>query len=88
MPTHSNVLTCFEKFTDDVTGFTFQMTETFNGNSLLHFIETQKVDLAKQITKSYREFVYDVAIQVANGIREAHSNGLVHGNLDISKVVL
>lgn len=54
----------------------------------MQFIEAQKIDLSKQIPNGYREFVYDVTIQLANGLKEAHSHGLVHGNFDISKVVL
>lgn len=38
--------------------------------------------------RSYIEFIYDVAIQLAQGMDFAHNSGLVHGQFDLSKVVI
>mgnify|MGYP003695028639 CR=1 FL=1 len=51
-------------------------------------IESLKLELAIDVPRSYLELIYDVAIQLATGLDFAHNNGLIHGCLDLSKVVL
>lgn len=46
------------------------------------------LNLNLDVSRSYRELVFDVAIQVATGLDYAHSQGLAHGNFDLSKVVI
>ena len=46
------------------------------------------MDLALEVPISYRELIYDVAIQLAQGLDFAHNAGLVHGQFDLSKVVI
>lgn len=38
--------------------------------------------------RGYLELIYDVAIQVATALDFAHNSGLVHGRLDLSKVLV
>ena len=38
--------------------------------------------------RSYIENIYDVAIQLAQGLDFAHNAGLVHGQFDLSKVIV
>lgn len=38
--------------------------------------------------RSYIENIYDVAIQLAQGLDFAHNSGLVHGQFDLSKVIV
>ena len=47
-----------------------------------------KLNLADYAPRSYRELIYDVVIQLIIGISDAHRVGLIHGNLDISKILL
>ena len=47
-----------------------------------------RLDLAIDVPRSYLELIYDVAIQLATGLDFAHSAGLVHGQFDLSKVVI
>ena len=37
---------------------------------------------------SYIELIYDCAIQLATGLEFAHNHGLIHGQFDLSNVVL
>ena len=85
--THSNILTLYDQFSIDDELF-FQMSETHNGGTLYQYIESLDLDLSYQVPLSYIELVYDVIIQMANALDSAHQNGLVHGNLSISSVML
>jgi hypothetical protein len=60
------------------------MTDTHNGGTLYSFIEKMKLDLSAYVSRSYREFVYDVVIQLVIGVNAAHGFGLTHGQLDLS----
>lgn len=88
MHAHSNIVTAFESFRDKETGFRFQMTEMYNGGNMFDYIRSLNLDLSLDVTRKYREHVFDVAIQVATGMDAAHNSGLVHGNFDLSKVVI
>lgn len=88
MNAHSNIVTCFDCFKDQETGYHFSMTELHNGGTMFDYIRSLRLDLSLDVTRKYRELVYDVAIQVATGLDAAHNSGLVHGNLDLSKVVI
>lgn len=46
------------------------------------------MDLAVKVPSDYHEFIYDAAIQLATGLDFAHNAGLVHGQFDLSKVVV
>lgn len=41
-----------------------------------------------KVPSDYHEFIYDAAIQLATGLDFAHNAGLVHGQFDLSKVVV
>lgn len=88
MNAHSNIVTCFDCFKDQETGYHFSMTELHNGGTMFDYIRSLRLDLSLDVTRKYRELVYDVAIQVATGLDAAHNSGLVHGNLDLSKVMI
>lgn len=62
MHAHSNVVTCFESFKDRETGFWFQMTELHNGGHMFDYIKDLQLDLSLDVTRKYREHVFDVAI--------------------------
>lgn len=32
--------------------------------------------------------MFDIVIQIATGLEAAHKNGLIHGSLDLSKVLI
>lgn len=88
MNAHSNIVTAFECFTDAETGYRFSVTELHNGGTMFEYIRGLNLDLSLDVTRKYRELVFDVAIQVATGLDAAHNAGLVHGNLDLSKIVI
>jgi len=44
--------------------------------------------LALNVPSYYLEIIYDCIIQLALGMEFAHNNGLVHGQFDLSHVVL
>ena len=46
------------------------------------------LDLAISVPNSYIEMIYDCAIQLTLGLEFAHNNGLVHGQFDLSNVVI
>ena len=64
------------------------MSEINNNGSIFSYIKGLELDLAIDVPRSYLETVYDVAIQLATGLDFAHNAGLVHGQFDLSKVVL
>jgi serine/threonine protein kinase len=68
----------------------FSMTEmTHEGNpNMYQYIESLNLNLAIDVPRSYLELIYDLAIQLSTALDFAHTAGLVHGQLDLSKVVL
>ena len=64
------------------------MVENNNDSNIFNHIKGLDLDLAIDVPKSYIEKIYDVAIQLATGLDFAHNSGLVHGQFDLSKVVL
>ena len=64
------------------------MTEVNNGGNLQQYLKSFNCDFTKQVSQSYREFVFDIVIQIATGLEAAHKNGLIHGSLDLSKVLI
>jgi hypothetical protein len=85
---HSNIVTCFEAFRDSETGLRFQMTEMHNGGTMYEYIRKLNLNLNLDVSRRYRELVFDVAIQIATGLDAAHNQGLAHGNFDLSHVVI
>ena len=88
LQTHSNIVTAFDSFIDEMSGHQFSMVEVNNGGRIYDHIKSLELDLAIDVPRSYLETLYDVAIQLATGLDFAHSAGLVHGQFDLSKVVL
>ena len=88
LQTHSNIVTAFDSFIDEMSGCQFSMTEINNNGSIFQYIKSLELDLAIDVPRSYLETLYDVAIQLATGLDFAHNAGLVHGQFDLSKVVL
>ena len=88
LQTHSNIITAFDSFIDEMSGHQFSMVEVNNGGRIYDHIKSLQLDLAIDVPRSYLETLYDVAIQLATGLDFAHNAGLVHGQFDLSKVVL
>ena len=88
LQTHSNITTAFDSFRDDISGASFSMVESNNGGNIFQYIKRLNLNLAIDVPRSYIEFIYDVAIQLAQGLDFAHNSGLIHGQFDLSKVVL
>ena len=88
LQTHSNIVTAFHSFIETVSGCHFSMVENNNDSNIFNHIKGLDLDLAIDVPKSYIEKIYDVAIQLATGLDFAHNSGLVHGQFDLSKVVL
>ena len=88
LQTHSNIITCFDSFMETVSGSKFSLVEINNGGNIFNHIKSLNLDLAIDVPKNYIEKIYDVAIQLATGMDFAHNSGLIHGQFDLSKVVL
>jgi serine/threonine protein kinase len=93
--THSNIVTCLDNFKakgPDGQVRHFSMTETSSeGHSnpnMYQFIESLNLNLAIDVPRYYLELIYDMGIQLATALDFAHNSGLVHGQLDLSKVVI
>ena len=85
---HTNIITAFDSFRDEVSEAHFSMVESNNGGNIFQYIKRLNLNLAIDVPRSYIETIYDVAIQLAQGLDFAHNSGLVHGQFDLSKVVL
>lgn len=88
LPTHTNISTAFDSFKDEISGCHFSMVEANNGGNIFGYIRRLNLNLAIDVPRSYIETIYDVAIQLAQGLDFAHNAGLVHGQFDLSKVVI
>ena len=88
LQTHSNIVTAFDSFIDEMSGCQFLMVEINNHGRIFDYIKSLELDLAIDVPRSYLETLYDVTIQLATGLDFAHNAGLVHGQFDLSKVVL
>ena len=66
----------------------FSMVEVNNGGNIFQHIKRLNLNLAIDVPRSYIEMIYDVAIQLASGLDFAHNSGLIHGQFDLSKVIL
>ena len=64
------------------------MVEVNNNGRIFDYIKSLELDLAIDVPRTYLETLYDVTIQLATGLDFAHNAGLVHGQFDLSKVVL
>lgn len=88
LQTHTNVTTAFDSFIEEVSGCHFSMVENTTGGNIFNYIKKMNLNLAIDVPRSYIEMIYDVAIQLATGMDFAHNSGLVHGQFDLSKVVI
>lgn len=64
------------------------MVEANNGGSIFQYIKRLNLNLAIDVPRSYIENIFDIAIQLTQGLDFAHNSGLVHGQFDLSKVIL
>lgn len=64
------------------------MIEYNNGGNIFQHIKSLNLDMAIDVPRSYIEKIYDVAIQLATAMDFAHNSGLIHGQFDLSQVVL
>ena len=55
---------------------------------MYQYIESLGLNLAINVPISYIELIYDCAIQLSMGLEFAHTNGLVHGQFDLSNVAI
>lgn len=68
----------------------FQLTE-FSGITsidMYRHIESMQLNLALSVPRSYLELIYDCVIQLAIGLEFAHDNNTIHGNLNLSNVLM
>jgi len=86
LPTHSNIATAFDQFEHD--GRRFELSESCNGGNMYDFISSLQLNLGLNVPAFYLEIIYDSMIQLTLGLEYAHHNGIVHGSLDLSNVVL
>ena len=63
--THSNIVTAFDSFREELSGAHFSMTENNNGGNIFSHIKSLNLNLAIDVPRSYIEMIYDVAIQLA-----------------------
>ena len=66
----------------------FSLCEITNGGNMYQHIESLGLNLALTVPLTYIESIYDCALQLAMGLEFAHNNGLVHGQFDLSNVVI
>ena len=62
LQTHSNIVTCFDCFTEKNETLKFALTEKTNGGTMYDYIASLGLDLALGVPNSYRELIYDVII--------------------------
>lgn len=62
MHTHTNIVSAYDDFVDEETGYRFQMVECNNGGSLYSHVEKLRLNLAQEVPISYIKFIYDVVI--------------------------
>ena len=55
---------------------------------MYQFIESLGLNLGINVPQSYLEIIYDCIIQLTLALEFAHNNGLVHGQFDLSNVVI
>lgn len=85
---HSNIVTAFDKFFEEKTGWWYAMVELTNAGNMYQYIASLNLNLGIDVSKEYRERIYDVAIQLATALDFAHNARLVHGKLDLSAIVI
>lgn len=86
LPPHTNVATAFDAVSHE--GKQFSLSEMTNGGNMYQYIESLNLNLALTVPLSYIELIYDCTLQLAMGLEFAHNNGLVHGQFDLSNVVI
>ena len=59
-----------------------------NTGNMYQYIEKLNLNLAMNVPQTYIETIYDCAIQLTLGLEYAHNNALVHGQFDLSNVVV
>ena len=74
---HPHINTIYE--IDEAEGKTFIAMEYLDGNSLKNKIKSQLLEV---------ETAIDLAIQIAEGLQEAHENGIVHRDIKSSNVMV
>lgn len=95
LPTHSNVVNCFDTFHDRERHMQFSLAEVAKvstGDTEVHdmysFVRSMNLNLGIKIETSYMEMIYDCMIQLTLGMEHAHINGLVHGTFGLHSVVV
>jgi serine/threonine protein kinase len=85
---HSNIVTAFDTFFEETTNSWYAMVELTNAGNMYQYISSLNLNLGLDVTREYRERVFDVAIQLATALDFAHNARLIHGKLDLSAVVI
>ena len=62
LQTHSNIVTAFDSFIDEMSGCKFSMSEINNHGRIFDYIKSLDLDLAIDVPRSYLETLYDVTI--------------------------
>lgn len=88
LPSHTNIVTAYDQFKHDKNEF--QLTEYCGPNSidLYRYIDSMKLSLGITVPRHYLELIYDCVIQLAIGLEFAHDNNIVHGNLNLSNILM
>ena len=88
LPSHTNIVTAYDQFNYDK--YKFQLIENWIPDSidLYRHIEKMKLNLGIQVPRSYLELIFDWTIQLTIGLEFAHDHGTIHGNLNLSNVLM
>ena len=56
--------------------------------NMYQYVESLKLNLGLGVSAEYIETIFDCVTQLTIGLEFAHSHGLIHGNLDLSNVLI
>lgn len=91
MLAHSNVVCAVQEL--KIGGDKFQLCDLSKGGNMYEKIRVltdesgpYKLDLVNWVPLEYIEMVFNATIQLVTAIEFAHSHGLIHGQLDLSRV--
>ncbi len=81
------MVTCYDQFFHE--GRRYVISEfIYSRLNMYNMIATLELNLKTEVPKFFIRSLFECVAQVAHGLHFAHSHGLVHGNLDLSAIVL
>ena len=60
----------------------------YSRTNMYNMIATLDLNLKLKVPPSFIRTVFESVAQIAHGLNFAHNNGLIHGNLDLSAIML